>query len=120
MKKRKPPKLVVDNELPDDDEDGWKVICEQVRDVHNRYPEIDVLLTRARETDDRAMWMAVVAMCMSSSTSAKKMSRRCFVPSSVMAAASGWTTRSITKTQALAVTGFRSCLNASIALAGQS
>jgi hypothetical protein len=60
MKKRKPPKLVVDNELPDDDEDGWKVICEQVADVHNRYPEIDTLLKRARETDDRAMWMAVV------------------------------------------------------------
>jgi hypothetical protein len=34
MKKRKPPKLVVDNELPDDDEDGWKVICEQVADFH--------------------------------------------------------------------------------------
>jgi hypothetical protein len=60
MKKRKPPKLVVDNKLPDDDEDEWKVICEQVADAHNRYPEIDTLLTRARETDDRAMLMAVV------------------------------------------------------------
>jgi hypothetical protein len=60
MKKRKPPKLVVDNKLSDDDEDGWKVICEQVCDVHNRYPEIDAMLKRARETDDRAMWMAVV------------------------------------------------------------
>jgi hypothetical protein len=62
MKKRKRPKLVVDNELPDDDEGGWAAICEQVLDVHNRYPEIDALLKRARENDDRAMWAACVEM----------------------------------------------------------
>jgi hypothetical protein len=68
MKKRKPPKLVVDNKLSDDDEDGWKVICEQVCDVHNRYPEIDAMLKRARETDDRercgwllSIWLLVMA-----------------------------------------------------------
>jgi hypothetical protein len=58
MKKRKPPKLVVDNELPDDDEDGWKVICEQIIDVHKRYPEIDALSRRARDNHDEAMLMA--------------------------------------------------------------
>jgi hypothetical protein len=68
LKKRKPPQLVVDNKFPDPDDDTGlskeevRLIMEQVTDVHNRYPEIDALIRRARETDDRAMWCACVEM----------------------------------------------------------
>jgi hypothetical protein len=67
MKKRKPLKLVVDNKPPDagveefTDEEA-KIILEQVEDLHNRYPEIDALVRRARETDDKAMWCMVIEM----------------------------------------------------------
>jgi hypothetical protein len=48
MKKRKRPKLVVDNKLPDEETDKFtyeefKVIAEQLLDLHARYPEIDAL-----------------------------------------------------------------------------
>jgi hypothetical protein len=64
MKKGKPPKLVVDNKLPDDSSEEFtyeefKVIAEQLLDLHNRYPEIDALAKRARENKDEAMMMAV-------------------------------------------------------------
>jgi hypothetical protein len=63
MKKRKPPKLVVDNKLPDDSSEEFtyeefKVIAEQLLDMHERYPEIDALMKRARENKDDAMVMA--------------------------------------------------------------
>jgi hypothetical protein len=60
MKKRKQPKLVVNNRLSDNDEIDWTMICKQVADLHNRYPEIDALQRRARENGDRAMWFAIV------------------------------------------------------------
>jgi hypothetical protein len=54
MKKRKPPKLIVDNKLPDDSTEEFtyeefKVIAEHLLDVHARYPEIDALTKRARD-----------------------------------------------------------------------
>jgi hypothetical protein len=67
MKKRKPPKLVVDNKLPDADaeefsEEEIAAVLEQIEDLHDRYPEIDALIKRARETNDKAMWCACVEM----------------------------------------------------------
>jgi hypothetical protein len=64
MKKRKRPKLVVDNKLPDEETDEFtyeefKVYAEQLLDFHNRYPEIDALAKRARDNKDEAMGMAV-------------------------------------------------------------
>jgi hypothetical protein len=63
MKKRKRPKLVVDNKLPDESTDEFtyeefKVLAEQLLDLHARYPEIDALMKRARENKDYAMVMA--------------------------------------------------------------
>jgi hypothetical protein len=63
MKKRKLPKLVVDNKLPDGGSEEFtyeefKVIAEQLLEVHTRYPEIDALMKRARENKDYAMVMA--------------------------------------------------------------
>jgi hypothetical protein len=62
--KKKPPKLVVDNKLPDEPSEEFtyeefKVIAEQLLDLHARYPEIDALTKRARENKDEAMMMAV-------------------------------------------------------------
>jgi hypothetical protein len=67
MKKQKPPALVVDNKLPAEPteeitDEEIHVVMVQIADVHNRYPEIDALMKRARETDDRAMWCACVEM----------------------------------------------------------
>jgi hypothetical protein len=64
MKKRKPPKLVVDNKLPDDSSEEFtyeefKVYAEQIMDFHKRYPEIDALAKRARDNKDEAMGLAV-------------------------------------------------------------
>jgi hypothetical protein len=64
MKKRKRPKLVVDNKLPDEETDEFtyeefKVYAEQLLDFHKRYPEIDALAKRARDNKDEAMGMAV-------------------------------------------------------------
>jgi hypothetical protein len=63
MKKRKPPKLVVNNKLPDDSTEEFtyeefKVIAEHLLEVHTRYPEIDALTKRARDNKDDAMVMA--------------------------------------------------------------
>jgi hypothetical protein len=63
MKKRKRPKLVVDNKLPDEGSEKFtyeefKVIAEYLLEVHARYPEIDVLTKRARDNKDDAMVMA--------------------------------------------------------------
>jgi hypothetical protein len=64
MKKRKSPKLVVDNKLPDEETDKltypeFKVLATQLIDFHKRYPEIDALTKRARDNKDEAMGMAV-------------------------------------------------------------
>jgi hypothetical protein len=64
MKKRKPPKLVVDNKLPDEETskltyEEFRVIAEQLIDFHKRYPEVEVLSKRARDNKDEAMGMAV-------------------------------------------------------------
>jgi hypothetical protein len=65
MKKRKPPKLIVDNKLPDESSERFtyrefKVIAERLLDVHDRYPEIDALVKRARDNKDGAMVMAAL------------------------------------------------------------
>jgi hypothetical protein len=62
--KKKTPKLVVDNKLPDEPSgeftyEEFKVIAEQLLDLHTRYPEIDMLTKRARDNKDEAMTMAV-------------------------------------------------------------
>jgi hypothetical protein len=67
MKKRKPPKLVVDNKLPDEPTEEFtyeefKVIAEQLLDLHARYPEIDALRDRARDNKDEAMSLAVLKL----------------------------------------------------------
>jgi hypothetical protein len=67
MKKPKPPRLVVDNKLPADDAEDFsdeeiEALLGQVIDVHERYPEIDALIARARGYDDKAMWCACVEM----------------------------------------------------------
>jgi hypothetical protein len=67
MKKRKRPKLVVDNKLPDEPTEEFtyeefKVIAEQLLDLHARYPEIDVLTRRARENKDEAMGMTLLEL----------------------------------------------------------
>jgi hypothetical protein len=64
MKKRKPLKLVVDNKLPAEPSEKFtyeefKVIAEQLLDLHKRYPEIDALKRRARDNKDEAMEMAL-------------------------------------------------------------
>jgi hypothetical protein len=65
MKKRKRPKLVVDNKLPEESDpevftyEEFKVIAENLLDMHARYPEIDVLTKRARDNKDEAMGMAL-------------------------------------------------------------
>jgi hypothetical protein len=64
MKKRKPPKLVVDNKLPDEPSEQFtyeefKVLAEQIIDLHKRYPEIDTLTKRARDNKDEPMGMAL-------------------------------------------------------------
>jgi hypothetical protein len=58
MKKRKRPKLVVDNKLPRGlgevfTYEEFKVIAEQLIDTHARYPEIDALTRRAVAHADR-------------------------------------------------------------------
>jgi hypothetical protein len=63
MKKRKRPKLIVDNKLPAEPSEKFtyeefKVIAEQLLDLHARYPEIDALVKRARDNKDDAMLMA--------------------------------------------------------------
>jgi hypothetical protein len=63
MKKRKPPKLVVDNKLPDESTEEFsyeefRVIADNLLEVHARYPEIDALTKRARANNDYAMVMA--------------------------------------------------------------
>jgi hypothetical protein len=61
--KKKTPKLVVDNKLPDTDleeqfsYEEFKLIAEQMLDIHGRYPEIDALIDRARKNKDFAMLM---------------------------------------------------------------
>jgi hypothetical protein len=67
MKKRKRPKLVVDNKLPDESSEKFtyeefKVIAEQLLDMHARYPEIDALMKRARDNKDMAMTMTVLEL----------------------------------------------------------
>jgi hypothetical protein len=68
MKGSKRPKLVVDNKLPDDassDEftyEEFKVIAEQLLDLHARYPEIDALAKRARDNNDMAMIMTLLEL----------------------------------------------------------
>jgi hypothetical protein len=67
MKKRKPPKLVVDNKLPDEPTEEFtyeefKVYADQLLDLHTRYPEIDALTTRARDYDDMAMFIALTRL----------------------------------------------------------
>jgi hypothetical protein len=64
MRKRKPPKLVVDNKLPAEPTKGFtypefKVIAEQLLDMHCRYPEIDTMAARARDSNDQAMSMVL-------------------------------------------------------------
>ena len=64
MKKRKRPKLVVDNKLPDEETDKFtyeefKVIAEQLLDLHARYPEIDAMTRRARDNNDEPMGMVL-------------------------------------------------------------
>jgi hypothetical protein len=64
MKKRKPPKLVVDNKLPDEPSgkltyEEFRVLAEQLLDLHKRYPEIDALTKRARDNKDEPMGMAL-------------------------------------------------------------
>ena len=64
MKKRKRPKLIVDNKLPAEPSEKFtyqefKVIAEQLIDLHARYPEIDALKRRARDNKDEAMGMAL-------------------------------------------------------------
>jgi hypothetical protein len=63
VKKRKRPKLVVDNKLPAEPSEEFtyeefKVIAEQLLEVHARYPEIDALTKRARDNKDYAMVLA--------------------------------------------------------------
>ena len=67
MKKRKSPKLVVDNKLPAEPSEEFtyeefKVIAEQLLEVHTRYPEIDALTKRARDNKDYAMVMTCCGM----------------------------------------------------------
>jgi hypothetical protein len=62
MKKPKRPKLVVDNKLPDEPTEEFtyeefKVIADQLIELHKRYPELDALSKRARELGDDAMGM---------------------------------------------------------------
>jgi hypothetical protein len=67
LKKRKPPKLVVDNKLPVEPSEEFtyeefKVIAEQLIDVHKRYPEIDARTNRARKNNDKAMLIATLQL----------------------------------------------------------
>jgi hypothetical protein len=67
MKKRKRPKLVVDNKLPDEPTEEFtyeefKVIAERLIDLHKRYPEIDALTRRARDNKDEAMAIATMKL----------------------------------------------------------
>jgi hypothetical protein len=62
VKKRKRPKLVIDNKLPDEPTEEFtyeefKVIADQLLETHERYPEIDALTRRARDNKDMAMIM---------------------------------------------------------------
>ena len=67
MKKRKRPKLIVDNKLPAESSEKFtyeefKVIAEQLLDLHARYPEIDTMTRRARDSKDDAMGMALLEL----------------------------------------------------------
>jgi hypothetical protein len=69
MKKRKPPRLVVDNKLPDEPSEEFtheefKVYAEQIIDLHKRYPELDEIVRRAHKTKDTAMSMALLDLNM--------------------------------------------------------
>jgi hypothetical protein len=67
MKKPKPPKLIVDNKLPTEPleeftYEEFKVYAEQITKLHERYPELDALMNRAWDNDDRAMAIALIKL----------------------------------------------------------
>jgi hypothetical protein len=68
MKKRKPPKLVVDNKLPAEPDpevftyEEFQVIANKIINIRKRYPEIDALTDRAHKNKDMAMQMALYSL----------------------------------------------------------